>query len=93
MLYKCVENFVLYYQATGPTSLDPTPMVLFLGTKEKCEAARTKLLSDPLFTRMLAREAHGALQIVAAAKAPHAVVSRAHAYHSRVGEMGGIRAI
>ena len=77
-----MTNFVLYYQATGPTSLDPYPMVLFVGTKEQCETARTKLLEDPQFSRMLSRAAHGALQIVAAAHAPHAVVSRAHAYQS-----------
>ena len=68
-------------------------MVLFVGTEARCEEARGKLLEDPLFTRMMAREAHGALQIVAAAKAPRAVVTRAHAYHSKVGELGGVRAI
>jgi hypothetical protein len=65
-------------------------MVLFVGTKEDCETARTKLSEDPQFSRLLARDAHGVLQIVAAGKAPRAVVSRAHAYQSRVGEMGGI---
>lgn len=88
-----MSNFVLYYQATGPTSVDPYPMVLFVGTKENCELARTRLLEDPQFTRLLARDAHGVLQIIAAAHAPHPVVTRAHAYQSRVGEMGGIRPI
>lgn len=88
-----MTNFVLYYQATGPTSLDPYPMVLFVGTKEQCETARIKLLADPQFSRMLARDAHGALQIIASARAPRALVSRAHAYQSKVGELGGVRPI
>ncbi|RFC45147.1 MAG: hypothetical protein DVB28_000701 [Verrucomicrobia bacterium] len=88
-----MTNFVLYYQATGPTSLDPYPMVLFVGTKEKCESARLKLLEDPQFSSMMARAAHGVLQIVAAAHAPRAVVNRAHAYQSSVGELGGVRPI
>jgi hypothetical protein len=73
--------------------MDPYPMVLFVGTREKCEMARTKLLENPQFRRLLARQAHGVLQIVESAKAPRAVVTRASAYQSRVGEMGGVRAI
>ena len=68
-------------------------MVLFVGTKERCETARAKLLADPMFTRMMAREAHGVLQVVEAAKAPRPVVTRVRWYQSRVGEMGGVRAI
>lgn len=88
-----MENFVLYYQATGPTCLDPTPMVLFVGPQKRCEEARVKLMEDPFFCRLMARDAHGALQIVAAAKAPKAVVSRVVHYHSKVGELGGVRPI
>ncbi len=73
--------------------MDPYPMVLFVGTKEGCELARTKLMENPQFARLLARDAHGTLQIVQAAHAPHAVVSRAHAYQSKVGETGGIQPI
>ncbi len=88
-----MPNFVLYYQATGPTLLDPTPIVLCVGTHEKCEQARATLKADPQFTSLMAREGHGALQIVAAANAPHAVVHRAHQYNSRVSELGGVRPI
>lgn len=73
--------------------MDPYPSVLFVGTKEKCELARAKLLENPQFRRLLARDAHGSLQIVEAAKAPRAVVARASLYQSRVGEMGGVRPI
>lgn len=88
-----MSNFVLYYQATGPTLLDPYPMVLFVGTKEDCELARLKLTGNLQFARLLARDAHGVLQIVPAAQAPHAVIARAHAYQSRVGEAGGIKPV
>lgn len=88
-----MSNFVLYYQATGASASDGTPLVLFVGTKERCESAREILRANPQFSALMARDRGGVLQIVAAGTAPRPVLARVRQYHSQVASLGGVRPV
>lgn len=88
-----MSNFVLYYQSTGRSSGDGAPLVLCVGTKEKCEWARDLLKSNTQFAAFMARDRGWALQIVAAGRFPHPVVSRIRPYHSQVASLGGVHPV
>ena len=62
-MLEALSEFALYYQATGPSVVDNTPIVLAVGTRDRCEKLRSKLMDDPQFLALLARQRHGSLQI------------------------------
>jgi hypothetical protein len=88
-----VKDFVLYFQPAGPTAHDPTPIVLCVGSRERCEKMQTTLLASPNFLALLAREPHGRLQIAPSAGATHPVPVRIKYYQSRVGSISAVQPI
>ena len=88
-----VKEFVLYFQPAGPTVHDPTPIVLCVGTRERCEEMQAALLKSPDFVAILARERHGKLQIAPSAGALHPVPVRIKYYQSRVGSISAVQPI
>jgi hypothetical protein len=88
-----VKEFVLYFQPAGPTAHDPTPIVLCVGSHERCEEMQTTLLASPDFRAILARERHGKLQIAPSAGAARPVPPRIKYYHSRVGSISAVQPV
>jgi hypothetical protein len=88
-----VKDFVLYFQPVGPSAQSPTPIVLCVGPRERCEQMRESLLASPDFIALLARERHGRLQIAPAASTAYAVPARIKYYNSRVGDVSAIQPI
>jgi hypothetical protein len=88
-----VKEFVLYFQPAGPTAHDPTPIVLCVGSRERCEKMQATLLASPDFQAILSRERHGKLQIAPSTGAAHPVPARIKYYHSRVGSISAVQPI
>jgi hypothetical protein len=88
-----VKDFVLYFQPAGPTAHDPTPIVLCVGARERCEQMQSSLLASPDFLALLAREPHGKLQIAPSAGATRPVPARIKYYQSRVGGIAAVQPI
>ena len=85
-----MKEYVLYYQPAGPTIHDTTPIVLSVGTRERCEKMREKLMEDPEFVALLSRERHGRLQITPSAGSIGHVPVRIRNYNSRVTAIGAV---
>ena len=88
-----MKEFVLYYQPAGPTAHDPTPIVLCVGSRERCEEMQATLLASPDFLATFSRERHGKLQIAPSAGAARPVPARIKYYQSRVGSISAVQPI
>lgn len=88
-----MKEFVLYYQPSGPTLHDTTPIVLCVGTQERCEQMKEKLLRDPEFTSILSRERHGKLQITPSRGSAGHVPIRIRNYNARISAIGAVNPI
>ncbi len=88
-----MKEHVLYFQPAGPSALDPTPVVLGVGTREQCEKMKSALLASPDFVAILGREPHGKLQITPSSGATQPVPVRIKQYHSRVADVSGVRPV
>ncbi len=88
-----MKDFVLYFQPAGPTAHDPSPIVLCVGSRERCEKMQATLLASPDFLALLAREPHGRLQIAPSAGATQPVPVRIKYYQSRVAGISAVQPI
>jgi hypothetical protein len=87
-----MNSHVLYYQSRGSWGGQHEPVVLCVGTLQRCEAMRESLMKDPEFTVILSRERGGALQISPLAKG-RSIVARSVSFQNSISAVGGVNRI